>query len=195
MPFQRTSTAPAPPHGGPPREARAQPSGRPDTGEASGPADERRGPGWNPAAHLHTADARLTFTVELSGIATDRVRVAVERDVLTVHGTRPPPSTRSADTGGRPEEPHEDEFVYRFALPAGVDPASILAEYAGGILAVHVPNPARFRRTVIPITNAAEPSDRVPDAARVEAEGGTAARARRDPAFVDGPSRSARAIW
>jgi hypothetical protein len=122
------------------------------------------------------------------------VCVSAEHDVLTVYGTRPPPHARSAGTGDHPWERHEDEFVYRFGLPPGVDPTSIDAEYADGMLAVHVPNPARFRRTVIRITTAAEPPEHVAGAARA-GQGGTAARAPVDPASMDGSPTSVRTIW
>ena len=161
MPFPLTSSTPALLPGGPLRGPLAGASAEHDTGEESGPAGEWPARAWNPAAHLHTTDARLTFTVELPGIAPDRVCVTVEHDVLTVHGTRPPRHTRSVDADDRSQERHEDEFVYRFRLPPGVDPTSVDAAYADGKLAVHVPNPARFRRTVVRITTAAEPSDRV----------------------------------
>jgi hypothetical protein len=64
--------------------------------------------------------------------------------------------------------------VYRFRLPPGVDPTSIRADHADGTLAVHVPNPARFRRTVIPVTLAAAPASRGGDAARAVPAGETA---------------------
>jgi HSP20 family protein len=194
MPFRPTSTAPGLLPGDPHCGSIAQASGRHDPGEASAPAGERRGRGWNPAAHLYSTDATLRFTVELPGITPERVCVSAEHDVLTVHGTRPPRHARSADSGDHPRERHEDEFVYRFGLTPGVDPTPIDAEYADGMLAVHVPNPARFRRTVIRITTAADPSEHVAGAARA-GQRGTAARAPVDPASMDGSPTSVHTIW
>jgi HSP20 family protein len=185
MPFPLKTTAPALLPGGPLGGPTARASDPHDTGEGSGAAGERRERRWNPVARLRTTDAKLTFTVELPGIAPDRVCVSTEHDVLTVYGTRPPRQARPADTGDHPRERHEDEFVYRFRLPPGVDPTSVDAEYADGKLDIHVPNPARFRRTVIRITIAGELSGGVADAARA-AQGGAAARAPMDQAITDG---------
>jgi HSP20 family molecular chaperone IbpA len=130
---------------------------------------------WSPVARVHRTDAELTFTVELPGVPADRVSVTAEHDVLTVHGTRAPRRPRSANSRHDARQPHRGgEFVYRFCLPPGSDPASIRADYADGTLAVHVPNPARFRRTAIPVALATGPAVHAGDASRVVPDGRTA---------------------
>ena len=117
----------------------------------SSAADARAGEAWNPVTRVHRTDAELTFTLELPGVAADRVCVTTAHDVLTIHATRAPQRSRSSDTRDGTPERRDDHFVYRFPLPPGVDPASIRADYADGRLVVRVPNPARFRPTVIAV--------------------------------------------
>jgi HSP20 family molecular chaperone IbpA len=148
----------------------AEAPGPHDTGERSRAADECDGRVRNPVTRVHRTDAELTITIELSQVAATRVCVTAEHDVLTVHGTRAPRGSRSEsprdDPRDDPRERHGDGYsAYRFLLPPGVDPASIRSDYADGILAIHVPNPARFRRTVIPVTLPAVRAGPVGDAA------------------------------
>ena len=107
--------------------------------------DARAGQAWNPVTRVHRTDAELTFTLELPGVAAGRVSVTTEHDVLTIHVTPAPQRSRASDTRDRTRERRDDQFVHRFSLPPGVDPASIRADSGDGLLTVRVPNPARFR--------------------------------------------------
>jgi HSP20 family protein len=124
----------------------------------SSAADAPAGQAWTPVARVHRTDAELTFALELPGVAADRVGVTTAHDVLTIHATRAPRRSRSSDTRDGTPERRDDHFAYRFSLPAGVDPASIRADYGDGLLAVHVPNPSRFRRTAITVVRVRRPA-------------------------------------
>jgi HSP20 family molecular chaperone IbpA len=127
--------------------------------ERRDPAGDRRERAWHPVARVHRADEKLTFTIELPGVAASRVCVTAEHDVLTVRGDRAARRSRPAvardardDARDDARERHDDDgFVYHFRLPPGVDPTSIRADHGDGVLSVHVPNPARFRRTDIAV--------------------------------------------
>ena len=123
---------------------------------------------WSPAADIHeTADA-LTFAVELPGIAPDQVQVTTDEDVLTIRGTRSAP--HAAEIGARFHliERHAGAFVRRFQLPSNVDASMITAEYANGLLELHIPKAALPQPTVIQIKTS---SDRAEPAPRVVARG------------------------
>lgn len=119
------------------------------------PGGEGRESEWSPVADIHETDAELTFTVELPGIAPDRVRVTVENDVLTIDGERSAAHLARRDGSYRLRERHNGPMVARFRLPPGVDPSRIRSEYADGVIDVHVPMPTRSRSTVIPVAVAA----------------------------------------
>ena len=117
------------------------------------------GRAWHPVTRVHRTEAELTFTFELPGVGADRICVSAEHDVLTVHAAREPQGSRSPGPRDDPPVRPDDDFLDRFPLPPGVDPASIRADHADGVLAVRVPNPARFRQAVVPLTRAAAAPD------------------------------------
>jgi HSP20 family protein len=58
--------------------------------------------------------------------------------VLTISGTRVPVETGEAQ---RVERPY-GSFVRNLTLPQGVDGDNIVADYAEGVLTLHIPKPA-----------------------------------------------------
>jgi HSP20 family protein len=119
---------------------------------APSPAGERPDGEWSPVADIHETDTELTVTVELPGIAPDRVHVTAENGVVTIDGGRSPAHLGRTDGSYHLRERHNGPFVRRFRLPAGVDAGAIRSDYADGVLTVHVPRAGLAARVVCAVT-------------------------------------------
>lgn len=93
-----------------------------------------------PPIDAYRTDEDVVVTMELPGLTTDDVEIEVEDGVLTVSGQR----ARTADVEDerwlRRERP-VGEFSRSFTLPEGVDPNKISADFAHGVLELHIPQP------------------------------------------------------
>jgi HSP20 family protein len=119
---------------------------------------------WSPAADIHETEEALTFAIELAGITPDQVQVTAEENVLTIRGTRSARLTEKVDVRFHLIERHDGAFIRRFQLPPNVDASMITAEYANGLLELHVPKAALPQATVIQVKTAShhdEPAPRV----------------------------------
>jgi HSP20 family protein len=124
-----------------------------DRHPGSSPVDELIDGEWSPVADIHETDTELTVTVELPGIAPDRVHVTAENGVVTIDGGRSPKHLGRTDGSYHLRERHNGPFVRRFRLPAGVEASGIRSDYADGILTVHVPKAGHSARVVCEVTS------------------------------------------
>jgi HSP20 family protein len=94
--------------------------------------------GWVPAMDIVETAKELTVTAELPGIDQKDIDVSVEDGVLTIRGEK------------NDEREQEDKRVYlyersygsfqrAFTLPTNVDATKVAAEFAKGVLKVHLP--------------------------------------------------------
>lgn len=110
----------------------------------------------------------VVVRLELPGVDVERdVTIEVERGRLVVSGERHDPHERSDDDGGRRgvlvRELRYGSFRREFALPQGISPEQVEADYDAGILAVRVravvqPEPQPVR---VPVTVGGRRHDRV----------------------------------
>ena len=87
------------------------------------------------AADVRATEDELVFVCDVPGVRRDDLEILVEGGVLTIKGTRRPPT--SADRAI--SERAFGAFASRYTLPDYVDPERISADLADGVLTVKVP--------------------------------------------------------
>jgi HSP20 family protein len=93
---------------------------------------------WMPRVNVKQSGDDLSVHVELAGIAPEDVDIEVTDGVLTISGERKA-TTEREDEGWLVRESSFGRFERSLALPEGVDPADIKAEFHDGMLEVHIP--------------------------------------------------------
>ncbi|HEV3478553.1 MAG TPA: Hsp20/alpha crystallin family protein [Gaiellaceae bacterium] len=94
--------------------------------------------GWVPTLDVRETDDQYLVLLDLPGVKEEDVIVELKNDVLTISGTRVPVETGEAQRVERPF----GSFVRNLTLPQGVDGDKIVADYADGVLTLHIPKPA-----------------------------------------------------
>jgi HSP20 family protein len=96
------------------------------------------GTAWMPRINVKQSGDDLAINVELAGIKPEDVEIEVSDGVLTVKGDRKSES-ETKDQGWLIRESSFGSFERSMALPEGVDPDSIKADFNDGMLEIHVP--------------------------------------------------------
>jgi HSP20 family protein len=93
---------------------------------------------WVPAVDiLEQADA-IRITAELPGVKPEDVKISLENNVLTIHGTKEQVAEERTERVHRYERTY-GAFERSFMLPATVDASNIKATYEHGVLTVTLP--------------------------------------------------------
>lgn len=103
--------------------------------------------GFTPRLDVRETDDAYLVMVDLPGVKSEDVTIEVNEQVLTVSGARVPVETGKSQLLERPY----GSFVRHLTLPKGVDSDSIVAEYADGVLTLHIPKPAEQKPRKIAI--------------------------------------------
>jgi HSP20 family protein len=93
---------------------------------------------WTPTVDISETETEFLIKAELPDIKKEAVKVTVEDGVLTIRGER----TREKEEKGKKYHRVErsyGRFVRSFTLPDSVDAAAVKAEYADGVLNLHLP--------------------------------------------------------
>lgn len=91
--------------------------------------------GFIPAVDIYEDEEGLAFEAELPGLRASDVEIELEKDVLTVRGERKL-EHRPGDPGAWRVERRHGRFERAFRLPDAVDPESVKADMADGVLTV-----------------------------------------------------------
>ncbi len=94
--------------------------------------------GFAPAVDIHEADGAYILSAELPGVRPEDVDLKVDKNVLTLSGTRQY-SQQSDDKGYRRIERRYGNFTRSFTLPEHVDADGIQASLENGVLTISVP--------------------------------------------------------
>ncbi len=110
--------------------------------EALGPFDwqhrDGAGASWVPAVDIFEEADAIRIAAELPGVKPEDVKIFLENNVLTIHGTKRQVAEERAERVHRYERTY-GTFERSFTLPATVDPNTIKASYEHGILTVTLP--------------------------------------------------------
>jgi HSP20 family protein len=119
-----------------------------------------------PPADLLVDDDGVTVYMDVPGLRAEDLDVELENDVLTIRGERPFPYAREDGKGPvRRIERGFGRFERTLRVPPGLDPATIEASLADGVLTLRIPKPEtqRPRRIEIHATangaNGAQPEE------------------------------------
>lgn len=96
---------------------------------------------WAPAMDLSENEQEIRVRVEVPGIEAERLDVTLEKNVLSISGSREETTCEEGERFHRTER-RSGSFVRRVALPVEVDAERIEAEVTNGVLMVRLPKSA-----------------------------------------------------
>jgi HSP20 family protein len=112
---------------------------RPEGASVSGNGQEAMAvPDWVPIVDISETESEYSIHAELPGVKKDAVKVTVENGVLTIQGERRQEQMEGERRHHRVERMY-GRFVRNFTLPDTVDAGKVRAEYADGMLHLHLP--------------------------------------------------------
>jgi HSP20 family protein len=109
---------------------------------------------WAPPLDVWETEGELVYAFDLPGIPEDKIAVDLEDSTLTVSGSR---ERTEMDDGRffRYERPF-GEFTRSVALPEGTDDVEARANYANGVLEVHVEKREQSKPRRLPVMTTVE---------------------------------------
>lgn len=119
------------------------PSATPLTGEDRG---------WRPAVELTDRGDAFVLTAELPGVKRDDIEVDLEENVLTLRGSKEQEEEEKNERYFAWERSY-GSFERSFTLPRSVIPEKIEAEFADGVLTVHLPKKKEARGRSIEVAS------------------------------------------
>lgn len=103
-----------------------------------------------PPADVYETDSELVVELEVPGFDEKEIDVQVRDHLLSVKGERTETKDKS-EKAIRLRERLDKRFERRFELPAQTDSEHVTAEYAKGVLTVHVPKTSSVKPRKIEI--------------------------------------------
>src|ERR671913_930584 len=93
---------------------------------------------WMPTVDISETESEYLIKAELPEVRKEDVKVTVEDGVLTIQGERKQEKEEKGKKYHRIERSY-GRFVRSFTLPDTVDESKVRAEYADGVLSLHLP--------------------------------------------------------
>jgi HSP20 family protein len=93
---------------------------------------------WTPTVDISETEAEYAIKAELPEVRKEDVKVTVEDGVLTIQGERKQEKEEKGRKYHRIERSY-GRFARTFTLPDTVDEGKVRAEYADGVLHLHLP--------------------------------------------------------
>jgi HSP20 family protein len=93
---------------------------------------------WIPTVDISETETEFAIQAELPGVNKADVKVTLENGVLTIQGERRQQQMESGRKHHRSETSY-GRFVRSFSLPDSVEAGNVRAEYADGMLHLHLP--------------------------------------------------------
>jgi HSP20 family protein len=95
---------------------------------------------WMPAMDLIETDEHFVLRADLPGLDEDDIKIEIEDGTLTVSGERKAEHESKAEGYYRVERAF-GAFSRSLALPKGIDPEGVSANFDRGVLEVRIPKP------------------------------------------------------
>ena len=96
---------------------------------------------WTPAMDVLEDEHGLAIELEIPGLAPENVEVTTDQGLLTIKGEKSATRQKEGVRALVTERTH-GRFVRTLQLPQGVDESKVEAEFANGVLRIHVPRAA-----------------------------------------------------
>jgi len=93
---------------------------------------------WTPLCDIYETDKAIVLKMELPEMHKEDVHVALENNVLTLHGERKFGEVVNRENYHRIERKY-GEFIRIFTLPTWVEGSKVVAEFKEGMLTVWLP--------------------------------------------------------
>ncbi len=106
-----------------------------------------------PPTDLVISDAEVAVTMDVPGLNADTLEIELTGDVLTIRGERQYPQLDQQNTQWYRIERGYGKFQRTLQIPKGLDPDTVTASIADGVLTIHVPVPEARKPRRIPIGN------------------------------------------
>ena len=106
---------------------------------------------WSPLVDITEDDKEYLIKAELPGSKKEDVRLTVENAILAISGEQTFEKEEQGQKYHRIERAY-GRFVRRFSLPEDADGSRVSADYADGMLQVHLPKSQKAKPTAIEIT-------------------------------------------
>jgi HSP20 family molecular chaperone IbpA len=95
--------------------------------------------GWLPPTDITESDLELTLTAELPGLDLKEVEISIQDGMLLLKGEKVEERKEGDEKRYHLFERTYGSFQRAFTLPRSVDASKITAEFAKGVLKVHMP--------------------------------------------------------
>ena len=119
--------------------------------------DESQSNRWVPAMDLVESDDHFVLKADLPGLSEDDVAIEIRDNTLTISGERKS-EYEKRERGWYRVERATGRFSRSLALPEGIDPDAVSAEFDKGVLEVHVPKPEQRKPRRVQISAGANGS-------------------------------------
>jgi HSP20 family protein len=101
-------------------------------------ARDSGGASWVPAVDIFEQPDAIRITAELPGVKPEQLKISLETNVLTIHGSKEQVAQERTERVHRYERTY-GAFERSFTLPTSVDAGNIKASYEHGVLTVTLP--------------------------------------------------------
>jgi HSP20 family protein len=105
---------------------------------------------WIPAADVWETDKEVVYAFDLPGISEDKISVELDDGALTVTGSREREQTDADSTVFRSER-RFGTFTRTVGVPQGTTEEHVRADYANGVLEIHIAKPEQPKPRTIAI--------------------------------------------
>ena len=102
------------------------------------------GASWVPPVDIFEEPEAIRIVAEIPGVQPDNVKISLEGNLLTIHGTKQHEDEEKTERIHRYERSY-GAFERSFTLPGSVDPQNIKATYDHGVLTVTLPKSERAK--------------------------------------------------
>jgi len=99
---------------------------------------DNAGAAWVPPVDIFEEPDALRITAEVPGVSPDNLKISLENNVLSIHGTKEQVAQERSERVHRYERTY-GAFERSFTLPATVDANNIKASYEHGVLTLTLP--------------------------------------------------------
>jgi len=108
------------------------------------------GAAWVPPVDIFEDAEGIRIVAEVPGVKPEDVKISLENNVLSVHGTKEQVADERTERVHRYERTY-GSFERSFTLPATVDASNIQARYEHGVLTVTLPKVEKAKRRQIQV--------------------------------------------
>jgi len=109
---------------------------------------------WVPRVDIFEEEHNFIVTADVPGVDASAIEITLDKNILTIRGSRNSTSTNEED-GYKRRERFTGDFVRLFTLPEAADSNNITAKTTNGVLSVTIPKTAESQPRLIKVISGA----------------------------------------